>query len=1126
MGIFRRRRGKPEHDDRAARAQRGRQLLEAAQDADERWDSSGDVAALILAAHTWVEVADLLPAPSSERADALNEAAGRLLRHYDSTEEEHSLALSRQLLTDAVTQSSPDQRGIHLSNLGAVWRTTYERTEDPADLRRSLEANEQALAVTPAGAAHPPGIMANLATTLRETYHLDADPAVLDRAVALDEQALDAAPPGDPDRLALLNGLANGLSLRLARRRDRGDVDRLVQCREEALALARPGTRLHAKYLNNLANAYGERAEATGDQNDLDRSVEVSEQAVAARPQGSPGYAGALRNLGSHLRGRYDALGGVADLERSVDLAEQALSLCRRGGREWLAVANNLAGNLRARFIRQGAFDDLERSIALLQEAVALTPPTSPEASIRLGTLGNALRARYLRSRRMEDLTTTIAAYEQAVALAPADSPGDPTLLNNLGTALNDCYDIAGAAADLERAKECYAQAYQLAVPASVGRRTARNNQGRILLTQARRTESLPLTREAAGLLAEAISETPERTPDRLIYQLNLGAAQELEGRLARDDEAVRTALGTFRSVVTGSRGVAPEQGLLAARTWGAAATDRQWWEEAAQAYRTGLDVLEQLYQRQGRRDQKESWLQTAVEMAPRAAYALARAGDPRTAAVVAETGRAVLLTETLDRVSTDLDALVRDGHGELAAAYREATDALAAADRRLQEASASTGPARGHRSAVELRRAVDDAAERIRALHGYEGFRRPPMFADVAAAAQECPVVYLVPAKAGAVALVVLTSGSVEAVDLPQLAWDELARHVERYVTAYEAQHRDGPGWRSALLDVTRWLWPAVMGPVVQALAGAHRAVLVPMGWLGLLPLHVAWREDPQAPTGRRYALDDVLLTYAPNARSMTHARRVPPVSAQDGILVVADPAPIRASSLLHAEAEGRAARASFPSGRVLLGRQASRVAVWGQMAHWPILHFACHADADTAEPLDSCLLLAGDEEIRLADLIAADTFHPKVVVLSACETALIGTDLPDEVVNLPSGFLQAGARGVVGSFWPVYDDSTAVLMQRFYEIWRGTDQSRDPSVDPAPALRAAQQWLRDTPNATSRPATSGTATSGVVASGAAQDLRAGRDAGLEEPSAGDGPACDGRDHPVYWAAFCYVGA
>jgi hypothetical protein len=70
-------------------------------------------------------------------------------------------------------------------------------------------------------------------------------------------------------------------------------------------------------------------------------------------------------------------------------------------------------------------------------------------------------------------------------------------------------------------------------------------------------------------------------------------------------------------------------------------------------------------------------------------------------------------------------------------------------------------------------------------------------------------------------------------------------------------------------------------------------------------------------------------------------------------------------------------------------------------------------------------------------------------------------GTSLPDEVVAMPTGLLQAGVAGIVASLWSVSDWATAMLMAEFYRrLCRGSEA-------PAVAPRGAQQWLRDTDNA-----------------------------------------------------------
>jgi CHAT domain-containing protein len=122
-------------------------------------------------------------------------------------------------------------------------------------------------------------------------------------------------------------------------------------------------------------------------------------------------------------------------------------------------------------------------------------------------------------------------------------------------------------------------------------------------------------------------------------------------------------------------------------------------------------------------------------------------------------------------------------------------------------------------------------------------------------------------------------------------------------------------------------------------------------------------------------------------------------------------------------------------------------------------VVHLACHGFADLDTPLDSGLLLAGQGVLRLRELLGL-RLRIRLAVLSACETSLPGTELPDEVVALPTGLLQAGVAGIVASMWAVPDTATAILMTEFYRRWRWED------LAPATALQRSQQWVRDTTN------------------------------------------------------------
>jgi CHAT domain-containing protein len=95
----------------------------------------------------------------------------------------------------------------------------------------------------------------------------------------------------------------------------------------------------------------------------------------------------------------------------------------------------------------------------------------------------------------------------------------------------------------------------------------------------------------------------------------------------------------------------------------------------------------------------------------------------------------------------------------------------------------------------------------------------------------------------------------------------------------------------------------------------------------------------------------------------------------------------------------------------------------------------------------IDKCLTLAEIFGLRLKQC--------RLVVLSACETALIDTENRSDYIGLPTGFLYAGAMGTLASLWPVNDLSTALIMIKFYEVLQ-------PGVSIGKALHDTQQWFQ----------------------------------------------------------------
>lgn len=100
-------------------------------------------------------------------------------------------------------------------------------------------------------------------------------------------------------------------------------------------------------------------------------------------------------------------------------------------------------------------------------------------------------------------------------------------------------------------------------------------------------------------------------------------------------------------------------------------------------------------------------------------------------------------------------------------------------------------------------------------------------------------------------------------------------------------------------------------------------------------------------------------------------------------------------------------------------------------------------------------------DENIRgglltAEEVAAADLRNLRLVVLSACDTALGRTDR-ENVLGLQTAFQMAGAKSVVGTLWSVDDRATEVLMIEFY---RNLLQGKLPMIE---ALRRAQLAMLD---------------------------------------------------------------
>ena len=603
--------------------------------------------------------------------------------------------------------------------------------------------------------------------------------------------------------------------------------------------------------------------------------------------------------------------------------------------------------------------------------------------------------------------------------------------------------------------------------------------------------------------------------------QWALGRA--LAARHQRDDEAPDRgrAVECFRAACVLAAEVDPMIVLRATQSWAALEAEDVNWTAAAEPYRLGLAALARLHTAGALRAEKEVWLREARDYAADAALTFAFAREAKDAVVALEQNRALLLTDVLRRERFDLEQLRSTGHAELAERYEWAAERVSALE--TAEVAGNTvldapRPAGGSLAdEVEDARAdLDRAVEEIRSVEGYEDVLASAHFDEIAALAGGVPVVYLCSGPRWGAAFVV-TADAPPPILLPNLLNDRVTAGTDYYLTAYADRGRDPERWRGQLDLTLNWLWEVALGPLfglgdfADLYLGARQGeralpvVLVPVGLLALLPLHAAWTPDASAPGGRRYLLDELSVTYAPNVRVYAEARRRARHAGPASLLAIEEPLPVSAGDLPGAAAEVAAATRAAPQATVLRHQDATVENVLAQLRGHTVAHFACHGQAEPDDPLASFLLLAGDERLTMRSIMQQRLADLGLVVLSACETAVVGRELPDEVVGLPAALLQAGAGGVIASSWSVPDVSTAILLTRFYELWQ--EQTRP---DPAEALRRAQQWVRDSSN--------GEKLKRMPDLMRAADRVPANARQLWERG-------HGHRHPYFWAGFSYVG-
>lgn len=220
---------------------------------------------------------------------------------------------------------------------------------------------------------------------------------------------------------------------------------------------------------------------------------------------------------------------------------------------------------------------------------------------------------------------------------------------------------------------------------------------------------------------------------------------------------------------------------------------------------------------------------------------------------------------------------------------------------------------------------------------------------------------------------------------------------------------------------NILHRLYQILIAPIQSHLSNYSRLLIVPHGPLHYLPFQALHN-------GHHFLLYDYEISYLPSSSLLPYCQG--PVPAGNNTLVIGYS---NQGHLPHTIQEANQIAQHWPQTTLLLENQATLAALRAQIGQCRLVHLATHGQFRPDNPLFSGLVLQ-DGWLTTFDIFNLH-LQTSLVTLSACQTGQNVISGGDELLGLMRAFLYAGSQSLLLSFWAVEDNSTAKLMQAFYQ-------------------------------------------------------------------------------------------
>lgn len=799
-----------------------------------------------------------------------------------------------------------------------------------------------------------------------------------------------------------------------------------------------------------------------------------------------------------------------ADFVEAASLYDQAIERLRRPGGDVRTLAI-LLGTSAAMYSRWPTGDvdaNVERAIQLQEEAINILKKLSgvEDAPLRARALHN-LAKHYLDRRigiRSQNVDRVIRALQEALKDRPRDR--DPVGRARTLRGLALAYPEWSGAESLDHARRLAEAAAEEADQIEKSDpRTAQRAAGWAAFERQQSALSVDLDElyeiapeQRLAWLSQVIENhhaalraIPRETmPVR--WAEWMGGLARLLGRLPSLGvwDRVQAAYDCFSQALTAIEALErPRLHRELLQRWGELCHEIGDFEASLRTYGAAADLSAQLFDAFADPDHQIAELERTRGYALFAAYAAARVGNKDEAVRFAELQRtrsladlfvaARAMVRATDEQREAIQKIVADIHrrgnalrqlkeespeGELANLLGRLAD-YAGADpsilgiRRIDEAKDALNP-----KAEEIARLSTELAQARQSLRDLLAKSEP---GDAVAAGLDTAtiqgiartakvaLVYLIATVHGGMAIAAMPDGTSDALQLDQLTSDlskELVRGGESEAGFLSAAILGVSDQLSRCLEEIRTtLGPAAMVPLSIWLRekGIRHAVLIPLGSLGLLPLHLA-------------SDDTVSFSYAPSALAVSLGSNALKRDLSASVTVVANPWRQDERPLPFTVAEARlivSLAHESESIRVRIGDDATSEQVCHDVSGAALVHFACHGRFRPSEPLESHFLLSGGD-LTLGEVLShrADLSLARLVTLSACQSGNIEfRRASDESLGFPTALLLAGVPAVVSTVWLVDDAAAMFFSTRLYQLLL------QEKLEPIHAMTRARAWLRE---------------------------------------------------------------